>query len=54
MHISFFAVPFVFASKYEQRGLDMNLKKMKMMVVSKNEDMQAKIKVNRTQLEQVQ
>ena len=42
----------VVKSTSEQKGLDMNVRKMKTMVISKNEDMQAKIKVDRKQLEQ--
>ena len=37
----------------EQKGLAMNVKKTKTMVISKNEDIQAKIKVDGKQLEQV-
>ena len=35
----------VVKSASEQKGFDMNVKKTKMMVISKNEDMQTKIKV---------
>ena len=38
----------------EQKGLEMNVKKTKTIFISKNEDMQAKIKADSKQLEQVQ
>ena len=44
----------VVKSTSEQKGLDMNVKKTKTMVISKNEDMQVKIKVEGKNLEQVQ
>ena len=44
----------VVKSTSEQKGLDMNVKKTKTIFISKNEDMQAKIKADSKQLEQVQ